>query len=303
VTEVDLDATIYPPGPWTHRNVAAHGARFHIAEAGDGPALVFLHGFPTFWWTWRNQLPHFADLGYRAIAMDLRGYAGSDHPPEGYDPLTLAADVAAVLRSIGVKQAVIIGHGWGGFIAWTMAVTEPEVVSGIVPIAMAHPRVLRRSGFRSIKQLRSLSYAASWQLPFWPERSLQADNGARIAELLHEWSGTTSWPDTFTTDRYRAAFSRWPTAHTAVEYHRWAVRSLIRPDGISFMRRMRQHIDVPVLHVHGARDPMIHELSSMRSAAMVDGPYEFAVIDAGHFPHEENPEAFSAIVSDWLGKQ
>jgi pimeloyl-ACP methyl ester carboxylesterase len=303
VTEVDLDATIYPSGPWVHRNVSAHGSRFHTVEAGDGPALVFLHGFPTFWWTWRNQLPHFADLGYRAIAMDLRGYAGSDHPPEGYDPMTLAGDVAAVLRSSGVDQATVIGHGWGGFIAWTMAVTDPDLVAGIVPIGMAHPRALRRSGFRSVKQLRSLRYAASWQFPFWPERSLQAHGGARIAELLHQWSGTPSWPDTSTVDRYRAAFSRWPTAHTAVEYHRWAVRSLIRPDGIGFMRRMRQPIEVPVLHVHGARDPMIHESSALASAASVHGPYEFALMDAGHFPHEEIPMAFNATVSDWLSRQ
>ncbi len=72
-------------GPWTHRTIAARGARFHIAEAGDGPLVLLLHGFPQFWWTWRHQLPALADAGYRAVAMDLRGFGGSDHTPRGYD--------------------------------------------------------------------------------------------------------------------------------------------------------------------------------------------------------------------------
>ncbi|MCX6431896.1 MAG: alpha/beta fold hydrolase, partial [Actinobacteria bacterium] len=91
------DAAIRAAGPWTHRDVAANGARFHVADIGDGPAVVLLHGFPTFWWTWRHQLTALAAAGYRAIAMDLRGYGGSDHPPEGYDPRTLSADIAGVI--------------------------------------------------------------------------------------------------------------------------------------------------------------------------------------------------------------
>lgn len=303
MTDVNLDTTIYPEGPWTHHNVAAHGSRFHVVEAGAGPALLFLHGFPTFWWTWRHYMPRFAERGYRAMAMDLRGYAGSDHPPHGYDPLTLAGDVAAVLRSSGVDQAIVVGHGWGGYIAWTMAVTEPDVVAGIVPIAMPHPRALRKHTLRSAKQMRALTYTASWQLPFWPERSLQANDGARIEELLQRWSGTSSWPDALSAARYRTAFSRWPTAHTAVEYHRWAVRSLVRPDGIGFMRRMRATIEAPVLHIHGNRDPMILQSTCRGSEAHVNGSYDFHSIDAGHFPHEENPAAFEAVVTAWLKKR
>ncbi len=122
------EEAIRAPGPWTHRDVAANGARFHVAECGDGPTVVLLHGFPMFWWTWRRQLVALAEAGYRAIAMDLRGYGGSDHPPEGYDPRTLSADVAGVIRSLGVTSATIVGHGWGGLAAWSTAVLEPEVV-------------------------------------------------------------------------------------------------------------------------------------------------------------------------------
>ena len=113
------DDVVLPEGPWTHRQVAANGARFHVVEAGEGPLVLLLHGFPMFWWTWRRQLPALAEAGYRAVAMDLRGYGGSDKTPRGYDPFTLSGDVAGVVRSLGSATATLVGHGWGGLLAWT----------------------------------------------------------------------------------------------------------------------------------------------------------------------------------------
>ena len=122
-----VDAThVLIDGPWRHRFVAANGARFHVAEAGEGPLVVLLHGFPQHWWCWRDQLTGLADAGYRVAAMDLRGYGASDKPPRGYDTPTLAADVAAVVRSLGEPAATIVGHDWGAFIAWAMPVLFPE---------------------------------------------------------------------------------------------------------------------------------------------------------------------------------
>src|SRR5260370_34918200 len=77
-------APIYVDGPWSHRSVSANGTRFHLAESGDGPLVLLLHGFPEFWWTWRAQLTSLSDAGYRAAAVDLRGYGGGDKPPRGY---------------------------------------------------------------------------------------------------------------------------------------------------------------------------------------------------------------------------
>ena len=79
---------IYIDGPWSHRSVSANGTRFHLAESGDGPLVLLLHGFPQFWWTWREQLTSLSQAGYRAVAVDLRGYGGSDKPPRGYDLVT-----------------------------------------------------------------------------------------------------------------------------------------------------------------------------------------------------------------------
>ncbi|MFZ9987457.1 MAG: alpha/beta fold hydrolase [Candidatus Nanopelagicales bacterium] len=298
---LDPDEVIRQPGPWTHREISANGARFHIVDAGHGPLIVLLHGFPTLWWSWRRQVKSYADAGYRVVAMDLRGYGGSDHTPHGYDPTTLSHDVAGVIRSLGERSAVVIGHGWGGLIAWSMAVLDPDVVEAIVPVSMPHPRRFRAAILRDAIQRRQALYAVGFQWPFLPERSLQADDCARVADILHSWSATPDWPGDDEALAYRSAFSLWPTAHCAVEYHRWALRSLVRTDGVRYRRRMETPIDVPVLHIHGAHDPSVLLSSAEGSNEWVTGPYEMAVIpNVGHFPHEEDPAAFDTLVLAWL---
>jgi pimeloyl-ACP methyl ester carboxylesterase len=280
--------------------VAANGARFHVVDIGDGPAVLLLHGFPTFWWTWRHQLTALADAGYRAIAMDLRGYGGSDHPPEGYDPRTLAADVAGVIRCMGETEAVIVGHGWGGLAAWSTAVLEPEVVRAIAPVSMPHPRQLRRALLRDRHQRRAMSYAVGFQWPFVPERSLTSHDGERVRDLIADWSHDAGWLDEVTADAYRSAFLRWPTAHTAVEYHRWAARSSIRPDGLTYMSLMEAPVQRSVLQVHGEHDPMVLASSVDGSEAYVRAPYRRVDLPVGHFPHEEQPGLFNAALVEWL---
>jgi pimeloyl-ACP methyl ester carboxylesterase len=296
----DPDGVIRASGPWTHRDVSANGARFHVVDLGDGPAVLLLHGFPTFWWTWRRQLVALAEAGYHAIAMDLRGYGGSDHPPEGYDPRTLSADVAGVIRSLGESDAVIVGHGWGGLVAWATAVLEPETVHAIVPVSMPHPRRLRKALLTDRHQRAAMRYALGFQLPFAPERSLTKADCARVVELMSSWSLDSTWLDDDASNAYRSAFTRWPTAHTSVEYHRWAVRSVIRPDGLSFMSLMEAPIQRRVLQIQGADDPMVLASSVDGSDDYVRGDYQRVDLPTGHFPHEEQPERFNDALVKWL---
>jgi len=146
-----LDSTeaVELPGPWRHRHVAANGARFHVAEAGahDAPLVVLLHGFPEFWWSWRDQVPALAEHGFRAVAMDLRGYGGSDKTPRGYDPITLGQDVAAVVKALGARDAVLVGHGWGGYVAWATAVMHAREVSALCAVSAPHPALGAFSGY------------------------------------------------------------------------------------------------------------------------------------------------------------
>jgi len=295
---VDPDRAIHEPGPWEHRDVAANGARFHLVECGSGPAVLLLHGFPLYWWTWRRQLTALAGAGYRAIAMDLRGYGGSDHTPHSYDPFTLCADVAGVIRCLGEQDAVVVGHGWGGALAWSMPALQPTAVRAIAPIAMPHPLRMRRAAFRPA-QLARLGYMLTFQLPFLPEHLLTRHEGERIGRVLANWSAEDSWtPDEI--DMYRSAFLRWPTAHTSIEYHRWSVRSIPRTDGMRYRRALRTPIDLPVLHLHGARDPMVLPASCTGSEQYVSGAYDFIGIDAGHFPHEEKSDVVTQALLRWL---
>ncbi len=303
MTLLDPEDVVRAEGPWTHREVPANGARFHVAEMGSGPLVLLLHGFPTFWWAWRHTLPVLAGAGYRAAAMDLRGYAGSDHPPRGYDPFTLSADVTGVIRSLGERHAVVVGHGWGGFLAWTSAVLRPEAIRAIAPVSMPHPRRMRAAMLGDADQRRAWSYVYGFQVPATPERDLLEDNAAEVGAFLRRWSATPGWPDQHTEATYRAAMLLLNTSHCALEYHRWALRSIPRPDGIRFSRRMKDPIWAPVLQVHGSADPTVLPSSALGSEAYVQGPYRWAEIDgAGHFPHEERPQEFNEVLLDWLGQ-
>jgi pimeloyl-ACP methyl ester carboxylesterase len=139
--------SVLVPGPWTHRDVSTNGTRLHIAECGSGPLVLLVHGFPEFWWSWRDQLTALADAGYRAVACDLRGYGASDKPPRGYDIFTLASDLAGLIRALGERQAVLVGQDCGGFLAWSTAVLHPDVVRRLVVVGTPHPLRMRQAIF------------------------------------------------------------------------------------------------------------------------------------------------------------
>ncbi|MGV1078224.1 MAG: alpha/beta fold hydrolase [Candidatus Nanopelagicales bacterium] len=296
------DEAIYVQGPWTHRDVSANGARFHIVTAGTGPTVLLLHGFPTYWWTWRLLMPQLAAAGYRVVAMDLRGYGGSDHPPRGYDMYSLSHDVAGVIRSLGERNATVIGHGIGGMLAWTTAALQPDVVSRLAAISVPHPVRMRESILGDRAQLQASGYILAFQRPWIPERQLVADNAQRIEAFLRSWAANPAWPDDDVSDHYRAAFQMGNTAHCAIEYHRWALRSIPRPDGRRFASDMAGNpIDVPILHLHGAADRTVLPRSSQGSRRFALGPYAWRTIPgAGHFPHEEVPEITNQLILDWL---
>ncbi|CCG01484.1 alpha/beta fold hydrolase [Blastococcus saxobsidens] len=296
------DATsVLLPGPWTHRDISANGVRLHAAEAGEGPLVLLLHGFPQFWWTWRSQLTALADAGFRAVAPDLRGYGASDKPPRGYDLPTLSADVAALVRALGERDAVVVGHDWGGLLGWTVAALQPRVVRRLVVVSMAHPRLLR-AGLTDRRQRRALRYALGFQVPRLPERRLTRLDDDPVADLMQRWAGP-EWSRTAdfaaAVDRYRAAARIPQAAYGAMEYYRWAGRSQLRPDGLRYARRMAAPITAPTLQLHGALDPCVLPETARGSGRYVAGAYEWRELpDVGHFPQEEAADEVSkAIIS------
>ncbi|MFL6238808.1 MAG: alpha/beta fold hydrolase [Actinomycetes bacterium] len=292
-------SSVLVDGAWSHRDVRAGGYRFHIAEAGSGPLVVLLHGFPEFWWGWRHQLVGLAAGGMRAVAPDLRGYGASDKPPRGYDLPTLADDVAGLITGLGERDAVVVGHGWGGLIAWTVAALHPDVVRRLVVISAPHPLRLRKALRGSGGQLAALGHAMAFQLPWRPERHLVADDGAYVGELLHAWAGP-GWPDEESEHRYRAAMQIPGVAHCSLEYYRWAVRSLVRPDGVRYAHRMRAAITAPTLQLHGTCDTCVLPEVAQGSGSFVTAAYEWHdVPDVGHFPHVEVPGLVTTELMRW----
>jgi pimeloyl-ACP methyl ester carboxylesterase len=280
--------------------VVANGARFHVAVAGEGPLVLFLHGFPEFWWTWRHQLTGLSAAGFRAAAMDLRGFGASDKPPRGYDPMTLAADAAGVIRSLGERDAVVVGHGLGGAVAWTAGVVHPRQVRRLVPVSMPHPRRLRRAHLTDPRQFAASRHLIGYQAPFLPERRLVADGGLEVLRLLHAWS-RPDWPDGEAATRYCEAIRIPGVASCAMEPYRWGVRSVARPDGLRYARRMSSPVTVPTLQVHGALDPAVPAHSAQGSERYVEADYRWHLMaGVGHFPQEEDPDTFTRVLLEWL---
>jgi pimeloyl-ACP methyl ester carboxylesterase len=293
------ESAVLVDGPWLHRTVDANGIRLHIAEAGTGPLVLLLHGFPEFWWSWRHQLVGLADAGYRVVAPDLRGYGASDKPPRGYDAATLAADVAGIVRALGERDAVVVGHDWGGHLAWSVAALHPTVVRRIVALSIPHPlrwyHALRTDG----EQRKASGYIARFQVPWAPERWLVEDDAAHVGELLHRWGGP-SFPDAETERRCREAMQIVLTPNRALEYYRWSVRSTTRTDGRRYRRLMSAPIGVPTLQLHGSLDGCVLPRTAQGSGQYVAADYEWRLLDGvGHFPHQEAPELVTSELLRW----
>jgi pimeloyl-ACP methyl ester carboxylesterase len=288
-------------GPWRHRDVSANGTRLHVAEAGTGPLVLLLHGFPEFWWSWRRQLPALAAAGFRAVAPDLRGYGASDKPPRGYDAFTLAADVAGLIRALGERDAVVAGTDWGGFLGWSTAALHPQVVRRLVVLGMPHP-LRQRAAMVTDRQQRAAGRPVwDFQLPRRPERRLTAAQAGYVGRLLHAWGGP-GFPDEETELRVREAIRIPGVAHSALEYFRWAVRSVPRPDGRRFARTLSVPIAAPTLQLHGDLDPYLLARTAMGSGRYVAGRYEWRLFaGCGHFLPEEAPAEVTEQLLRWAG--
>jgi pimeloyl-ACP methyl ester carboxylesterase len=292
--------------------VHANGIRFHVVEAHPGevaagrrtPPVVLLHGFGDFWWSWRHQLTALAARGYRAIAVDLRGYGDSDKPPRGYDGWTVAGDVAGLIRALGHTEATLVGHAEGGLVCWATAVLQPRLVRSIALVSSPHPVALKQAVLRDPRQRSAwLPNFLRYQPPRYGERLLTLHDGFEVERLLRQrvgarWAGTAECADT--ARRMRSAIRIPGVAHCALEYQRWVFRSQWRPDGARFMATMREPIRVPVLALHGESDRYILDATVRRAHRLAPDRRVVEIPGAGHFAHQETPEAVTTELAKLL---
>jgi pimeloyl-ACP methyl ester carboxylesterase len=261
-----------------HHRADVGGLELHYVEAGEGPLVLLLHGFPDSWSGWRRQIDAFARAGYRVVAPDLRGYGLSDKPARVVDYAIdkLSGDVAALVAALGEESTLVVGHDWGGNVAWDFAMNYPERVRGLVSLNMPHPAKMMR-GLTTWPQMKKSWYVFAFQVPDLPERTISRGG----FELLRK-----SLSDAFVApissaelDRYIEAMSRPGGLTGPLNYYRAALRGFFDAP-----KRLRT-IDVPVLVVWGERDGYLGAELAEPSPKWVPHARVERIADAGHFVH------------------
>jgi pimeloyl-ACP methyl ester carboxylesterase len=279
-----------------HTLIATNGIRLHAVTAGPerGPVVIFLHGFPEFWYGWRRQIGYFAELGYRVIVPDLRGYNLSDKPAElaDYSLDKLAADVTGIIDSVRWHQVALVGHDWGGGIAFWLAMKQPGRISRLVVLNAPHIEAFQRQLKRSPGQMWRSRYMLYLQLPWLPEKLLSMGDYSRLVRALRK----TSRPGTFSDDdlvHYRKAWSQPEALHSMLNWYRAGFQFPPKLPGDS-------SIQVATLLIWGDQDQALRK--ELAQASIARCPYgELVMIEgATHWVQHEEPERVNTLIANFL---
>lgn len=279
-----------------HHYVATNGIQLHVVQCGptDGPLVVLLHGFPEFWYGWRQQISVLAAAGYRVWAPDQRGYNLSDKPRRvaDYRMNQLGADVLGLIDAADQAKATVIGHDWGAAVTWWLAAQHPERLHRVAILNVPHPAVLGRALRRAPRQLLKSWYIFFFQLPWLPEQLIRRRQYRFGRGALRG----TSRPDTFSSNDLREYIKAWsrPGALTGMlNWYRAAFRSPRRTGKSG-------PITVPVRLLWGRQDAFLEPVLAELSAQMCDNA-ELTYFDkATHWLHHEEPEAVNELLLKFL---
>lgn len=281
-----------------HQHIDLTRIKLHAVSSGNGPLVLFLHGFPEFWYSWRHQLPAFAAAGYRALAVDLRGYNESEKPGEmpAYAAVEVVADIVQLLRHETASPACVVGHDWGGIIAWRLAALYPELVDKLVILNAPHPLVYARTLRTNFAQWLRSSYVGLFQIPGVAEAVLRAGNFWAIERGFRRASN----PAAFTAadiERYKQALTVPGALTGGLNYYRaalWRPRSLFEQP---------QQVAAPTLVIWGERDPFL-------SVDLLRGLDRWAprlrierIKQASHWVQNEAPAEVNRLIIDFISRE
>jgi len=278
----------------TH-SIQANDLQFEVDEAGEGEDVaLLLHGFPESRRCWRHQLPMFVQQGWRAVAPDMRGYGGSSRPKErgAYHIDHLVADAAALFDSLGARRRLLIGHDWGGIVAWAFAIRQARPLDGLVILNAPHPAVFARVIRTSWRQRLRSWYAAYFQLPWLPEFSLSAGHARKVGRALRQ---TAQSPKTFPPEllAYYRSNAVAPAAMKAMlDYYRANRRfeDIVRGPGVG----------APTLLIWGEQDTALGRELVTPTAEHVPDLTVRRLPGVSHWVQEEAPEAVNAALTEWM---
>lgn len=271
-----------------------NGVTLHAIEAGpeNGPLVILLHGFPEFWWGWRYQIGPLAEAGFRVLVPDQRGYNLSDKPEgrRAYDLDTLAKDVVGLADALGRERFSVIGHDWGGLVAWWTASRYPDRVEKLAVLNAPHPSVagsyLRSHPSQMLKSL----YVGFFQIPRLPEAMLSANDYHSLKDALRQ----SSRPGTFSEEdiaRYEAAWSQPGALTTMLNWYR----------ALPFKPEMKDPtVRAPTLVIWGTRDRFLEKGLAEASLSLCETGNVRWIENATHWVQYEEPDVVNAALVDFL---
>ena len=285
----------------TTRRIAANGLEFEILEAGAGPLVVCLHGFPDQARSWTGLLQRLAKAGFHAVAPAMRGYAPSGPAPDGcYQSWATGSDAVALIPALGYETAIVIGHDWGASAAYAAATLAPERLDKLVTMSVPYGPQLLGAFLADGDQQRRSWYMFFFQTPF-AEAAVALNDFALIDRLWAEWSPGYAMPDA---DRaaLKAMFAQPGVVEHALAYYRQVFSpSAIKPEWSEMAGKASGPISVPALYLHGADDGCLGAyLSDGMETQFTAGFRRVLVENAGHFLHLEQPDVVGEAILDFL---
>lgn len=281
-------------GEVRHERIDVGGLSLHVASEGEGTPVLLLHGFPEFWYSWRKQMPALAAAGYRAIAPDLRGFNESDRP-EGvaqYRLDKLAADIAGLARAVAPGGKVhVVGHDWGGGIAWEVAQRYPELVDKLVILNAPHSAVLQRALLRHPGRALRVWHFFAFQLPWLPERLILRDDF-----LPRALRGLSRRKQAFSDEDlalYAAALRKPGAATALINYYR-AMRYAVT-------MKAPPQIKSPTMIIWGMKDTVLWPELLDGTDQHVSGPLRIERLDnASHWVQHDEPERVNQLLIEFF---
>jgi pimeloyl-ACP methyl ester carboxylesterase len=268
----------------THGYADSNGVKIHYASLGTGPLVVMIHGFPDYWYTWRAQMEGLADR-FQVVAIDQRGYNLSDKPAgvENYDMRLLVGDVIAVIHSLGRQKAIVVGHDWGGMVAWQLAMNVPDVVDRLIILNLPHPRGLARELAHNPVQQQNSAYARRFQTE-GAEKALTAEG---LAGWVTDPAARAKYVDAFRRSDFGAMLNYYKRNYPREPY----------AEDTSPVKK----VQCSVLEIHGLKDTFL-------LAGAMNGTWDFVEKDltittvptAGHFVQADEPEFVTKTMRAWL---
>lgn len=275
---------------------AVNGIHLHVVEKGrqGAPVIIFLHGFPEFWYGWHHQMDFFMEKGYRVLLPDQRGYNLSDKPIglKEYQLNELVKDITGLIHASGEKKVFLVGHDWGGAVAWRIASQSPLLIHKLIILNMPHPRVMRKTVSSNVKQMIRSWYIGFFQIPGLPEKVLQVNNHMVLASSLQR----TSLPGTFTPydlQLYRQAWQQKNALSSMINWYRAALQVTTTAD-------YPDMVEMPTLIIWGEKDHFLRKEMAEESLVYCKHGELHKFPDATHWIHHEKSNEVNELIWQFI---